>query len=53
MRKSLRDRSFIKKATEVEKKRGMAKKEYIKPTYDDDLNEAIKVLKDLKEKMGK
>ena len=48
-----RQRFLLKKATEVEKRRGMAKKEYIKPTYDDDINETIKILKDLKEKDGK
>ena len=48
-----RQKFLLKKATEIEKTRGMAKKEYIKPTYDDDLNEAINALKDLKEKDGK
>ncbi len=40
---------LLKKATELEKKRGMAKDKYIKPCYDDDLKEVLKILKDAKE----
>ncbi|ADG13240.1 Ni-sirohydrochlorin a,c-diamide reductive cyclase catalytic subunit [Methanocaldococcus infernus] len=43
-----RQKFLLKKATEVEKKRGMAKREYIKPSYDDDLKEALEVLRDAK-----
>ncbi|ENN96605.1 methanogenesis marker 13 metalloprotein [Methanocaldococcus villosus KIN24-T80] len=39
---------LLKKATELEKKRGMAKEKYIKPSYEDDTNKVIEVLKDLK-----
>ncbi|WP_456472406.1 Ni-sirohydrochlorin a,c-diamide reductive cyclase catalytic subunit [Methanocaldococcus sp.] len=40
-----RQKFLLKKATEIEKKRGMAKREYIKPCYEDDLKEVLKVLK--------
>ena len=42
-----RQKYILKKATEVEKKRGMAKNRYLKPTYEDDLEEVIKTVKNL------
>ncbi|MBP2201690.1 putative methanogenesis marker 13 metalloprotein [Methanococcus voltae] len=37
---------LLNKATEVEKAKGMAKKKYLKPTYDDDIDEVIKIFKE-------
>ncbi|MBP2143726.1 putative methanogenesis marker 13 metalloprotein [Methanococcus voltae] len=37
---------LLNKATEVEKTKGMAKKKYLKPTYDDDIDEVIKIFKE-------
>ncbi|WP_423792382.1 Ni-sirohydrochlorin a,c-diamide reductive cyclase catalytic subunit [Methanocaldococcus indicus] len=44
-----RQKYLLEKATELEKSRGMAKSRYLKPCYEDDLDEVIKVLKELKE----
>jgi putative methanogenesis marker 13 metalloprotein len=46
-----RQKEMLVKATEVEKTRGMAKSRYLKPTYEDDLDEVINLItadKDLK-----
>ncbi len=40
-----RQKNMLAKATEIEKTRGMAKSKYLKPTYDDDLDEVINLLK--------
>ncbi len=40
-----RQKMMLAKATEIEKTRGMAKSRYLKPTYDDDLDEVINLLK--------
>ena len=40
-----RQKIMLAKATEIEKTRGMAKSRYLKPTYDDDLDEVINLLK--------
>lgn len=39
-----RQKEMLIKATEVEKTRGMAKSKYIKPTYEDDLDEVINLI---------
>jgi len=44
-----RQKYILQKATEVERKRGMAKNRYLKPTYEDDLEEVIEVFKNLEE----
>jgi len=44
-----RQKYILEKATEVERKRGMAKDRYLKPTYEDDLEEVIEVFKNLGE----
>jgi len=44
-----RQKYILQKATEVERKRGMARDVYLKPTYEDDLEEVIEVLKNLEE----
>ncbi|MCQ6254119.1 Ni-sirohydrochlorin a,c-diamide reductive cyclase catalytic subunit [Methanocaldococcus sp.] len=45
-----RQKYLLKKATEIEKSRGMAKREYIKPTYEDDTEDVINLLKSMKNK---
>jgi putative methanogenesis marker 13 metalloprotein len=40
-----RQKYMLKKATEIEKKRGMAKSKYIKPTYEDDLKDVVELFK--------
>ena len=40
-----RQKEMLEKATEIEKTRGMAKSRYIKPVYDDDLDNVIEILK--------
>jgi len=44
-----RQKYILQKATEIEKKRGLAKDRYLKPSYDDDLQEVVKVIKNLEE----
>lgn len=46
-----RQKRMLLKATEVEKARGMAKNKYLKPSYDDDLEKFIEILKDAKNKI--
>ncbi|WP_292461097.1 Ni-sirohydrochlorin a,c-diamide reductive cyclase catalytic subunit [Methanothermococcus sp.] len=43
-----RQKKMLIKATEIEKTRGMAKNKYLKPTYEDDLEEVVNLLKGLK-----
>ena len=43
-----RQKYILQKATEVERKRGMAKNKYLKPTNEDDLEKVIEVFKNLK-----
>jgi len=45
-----RQKDMLIKATEVEKNGGMAKSKYLKPTYEDDVDEVIELLRELKER---
>ena len=42
-----RQKFILKKATEVEKTRGMAKSKYLKPSYEDDVDRVIELIKNL------
>ncbi|MBA2840832.1 putative methanogenesis marker 13 metalloprotein [Methanococcus maripaludis] len=46
-----RQKKMLVAATDVEKKRGMAKNRYLKPTYEDDLEKFINILKETDEKI--